>query len=276
MPAEIGSTLVWTVYTRDAAGALADATSPALSVVLPDGTVKTSAAHPTVVAITKTATGTYRATCVSSLAGRYRATASGTGVANLPFTDVADVVPADPRLIIPLTDARAALMSPADPWDRLLVARLARDFQQMRFDFLRTLAADRQQLAVGVILSGMGSDGTLGLRAIRESAGATFAQSPESAKFDGMPRSAIDAGVVDIVATPAALFESIMAFVQHRHELLVDDRAEVETPPTSGLDAILQLLRRRSGHDFGQYKPTTLARRISRRMGLLQDRKSVV
>ena len=113
MPAEIGSTLVWTVYTRDAAGALTDATSPALSVVLPDGTVKTSTAHPTVVAITKTATGTYRATCVSSLAGRYRATASGTGVANLPFTDVADVVPADPRLIIGLAAARAALDIPA-------------------------------------------------------------------------------------------------------------------------------------------------------------------
>lgn len=136
-------------------------------------------------------------------------------------------------------------------------------------EFLRTLAIDRQQHAVGVILSGMGSDGTLGLRAIRESAGATFAQSPESAKYDGMPRSAIDAGVVDIVATPAALFESIMAFLQCRHDLVVDDRAEMETPPASGLDAILQLLRRRSGHDFGQYKPTTLARRISRRMGLL-------
>ncbi len=135
-------------------------------------------------------------------------------------------------------------------------------------EFLRSLAVDRQQDAVGVILSGMGSDGTLGMRAIREGAGATFAQSPESAKFEGMPRSAIDAGVGDIIATPGALFESIMAFLQHRHELVVDDRAEVETPPTSGLDAILQLLRRRSGHDFGQYKPTTLARRISRRMGL--------
>ena len=56
MPAEIGSTLVWTVYTRDTAGVLADATSPALSVVLPDGWVKTSSAHPTVAAITKTAT----------------------------------------------------------------------------------------------------------------------------------------------------------------------------------------------------------------------------
>ncbi len=135
-------------------------------------------------------------------------------------------------------------------------------------EFLRALAVDRQQNAVGVILSGMGSDGALGLRAIREGAGATFAQAPESAKFDGMPRSAIDAGVVDIIAAPAVLFEAIMAFVQHRHELVVDERVEAETAPVSGLDAILQLLRRRSGHDFGQYKPTTLARRIARRMGL--------
>ena len=135
-------------------------------------------------------------------------------------------------------------------------------------EFLRALAVDRQQHAVGVILSGMGSDGALGLRAIREGAGATFAQAPESAKFDGMPRSAIDAGVVDIITVPSALFEAIMAFVQHRHELVVDERPEAETAPVSGLDAILQLLRRRSGHDFGQYKPTTLARRIARRMGL--------
>jgi chemotaxis methyl-accepting protein methylase len=135
-------------------------------------------------------------------------------------------------------------------------------------EFLRTLAVDRQHNAVGVILSGMGSDGTLGLRAIREGAGATLAQSPESAKSDGMPRSAIDAGVVDIIEEPAALFAAIMDFLQSRHELAVDDRTEVESPPASGLDAILQLLRRRSGHDFGQYKPTTLTRRISRRMGL--------
>mgnify|MGYP000606091626 CR=1 FL=1 len=59
-------------------------------------------------------------------------------------------------------------------------------------EFLRSLAVDRQEDAVGVILSGMGSDGTLGMRAIREGAGATFAQSPESAKFEGMPRSAIE------------------------------------------------------------------------------------
>jgi chemotaxis response regulator CheB len=68
--------------------------------------------------------------------------------------------------------------------------------------FLRALAADQQERAIGVILSGMGSDGTLGLRAIKENAGAVFVQDPASAKFDGMPRSAIDAGLADIVAPP--------------------------------------------------------------------------
>ena len=65
--------------------------------------------------------------------------------------------------------------------------------------FFRALAADQHERAIGVILSGMGSDGALGLRAIKENAGLTLVQSPDSAKFDGMPRSAIDAGLADIV-----------------------------------------------------------------------------
>jgi chemotaxis response regulator CheB len=66
--------------------------------------------------------------------------------------------------------------------------------------FFRSLADDRQDQSIGVILSGMGSDGTLGLRAIKEKAGVVFVQEPASAKFDGMPGSAVDAGLADIVA----------------------------------------------------------------------------
>lgn len=76
--------------------------------------------------------------------------------------------------------------------------------------FLRALAADRQERAIGVILSGMGSDGTLGLRTIKENAGAVFVQDPATAKFDGMPRSAIDAGLADVIAPAEELAERIV------------------------------------------------------------------
>ncbi len=81
--------------------------------------------------------------------------------------------------------------------------------------FFRSLADDQQERSVGVILSGMGSDGTLGLRAIKEKAGAVFVQAPASAKFDGMPRSAIDAGLADVVATVEELPGKIIAYLQH-------------------------------------------------------------
>ncbi|HEX8963117.1 MAG TPA: chemotaxis protein CheB, partial [Rhodocyclaceae bacterium] len=134
--------------------------------------------------------------------------------------------------------------------------------------FFRTLAADREQFAIGVILSGMGSDGTLGMRAIKDNAGLTLAQSPADAKFDGMPRSAIDAGVVDIVAPAGELPGRILAFLQHTP--LARSEAEVEAQAQSALDKILLLLRVQTGHDFSLYKKSTLYRRIERRMGIHQ------
>src|ERR1039458_6630098 len=80
--------------------------------------------------------------------------------------------------------------------------------------FLRSLAQDRQEQSIGVILSGMGSDGTLGLRAIKEKAGVALAQDPATAKFDAMPRSAVDAGLADIVAPVDELPAKILAYLQ--------------------------------------------------------------
>ena len=77
--------------------------------------------------------------------------------------------------------------------------------------FFRSLAADRGERAIGVILSGMGTDGTLGLKAIKEKAGVVLIQEPASAKFDGMPRSALDAGLADIVAPPEQLPGQLLA-----------------------------------------------------------------
>ncbi|CAN5160487.1 chemotaxis protein CheB [soil metagenome] len=135
--------------------------------------------------------------------------------------------------------------------------------------FFRSLADDLTHDSVGVVLSGMGSDGTLGLRAIKEKSGAVFVQTPESAKFDGMPRSAIDAGLADVVAPAEELAERIVGYSRH---LPHSPTAERTLAPTeqSALEKTLILLRARTGNDFSHYKKSTLYRRIERRMGLHQ------
>ncbi|WP_415229040.1 chemotaxis protein CheB [Psychromonas sp.] len=137
--------------------------------------------------------------------------------------------------------------------------------------FFRSLAADQHERAVGVILSGMGSDGTLGLRAIKENAGLSLVQSPESAKFDSMPQSAINAGLADIIAPAEGLPERIIAFLKHSPRG-VPNKFEpiVKTKSTSALEQIIIILRERSGNDFSLYKKNTIDRRIERRMGLHQ------
>ncbi|HWR02760.1 MAG TPA: chemotaxis protein CheB [Humidesulfovibrio sp.] len=135
--------------------------------------------------------------------------------------------------------------------------------------FFRALAADQKGNSVGVILSGMGSDGMLGLRAIRENAGVCFVQDPATAKFDGMPRSAMDAGLADVVASPEELPGRILAFLQHPR--LTDRPAlALDLKSQSSLEKILILLRSKTGQDFSHYKKSTIYRRIERRMGLHQ------
>ncbi len=134
--------------------------------------------------------------------------------------------------------------------------------------FFRSLADDQLDRSIGVILSGMGSDGTLGLRAIKEKAGAVFVQSPESAKFDGMPRSAIDAGLADVIAPADELPERIMAYVHHTPFIRTDQALEGKAQ--GSLEKIFILLRSHTGHDFSLYKRSTVCRRIERRMSLHQ------
>jgi two-component system CheB/CheR fusion protein len=136
--------------------------------------------------------------------------------------------------------------------------------------FLHSLADDQQERSIGVILSGMGSDGTLGLRAIKEKAGAVFVQTPASAKFDGMPRSAIEAGLADVVATAEELPGRILSYLQHLPTLASPPGPKPPDTDQSGLDKVLLLLRAQTGHDFSLYKKSTLYRRIERRMGLHQ------
>lgn len=142
--------------------------------------------------------------------------------------------------------------------------------QRLPIDFfLRSLALDQQQNAIGVILSGMGSDGTPGLRDIKEKGGLTVAQAPTSAKFDSMPRSVIDAGLADIVAPADELPRRIMAHLEHAPHPEAP-AASVDSSMRGALEKILILMRSRTGHDFSYYKKNTLYRRIERRMGIHQ------
>jgi len=137
--------------------------------------------------------------------------------------------------------------------------------------FFRSLADDQHERAVGVILSGMGFDGTIGLRAIKENAGLSLVQSPESAKFDAMPRSAINAGLADIIASAEKLPEHIMAFLNHSPRGVLNTIGmKSGLKSTSSLEKIAIILRERTGNDFSLYKENTLYRRIERRMGLHQ------
>jgi two-component system CheB/CheR fusion protein len=135
--------------------------------------------------------------------------------------------------------------------------------------FFRSLADDCQTRSIGVILSGMGSDGTLGLRAIKEKAGVVFVQAPASAKFDGMPRSAVDAGLADVVAPAEQLPGRIIEYLKHAPlEAQADPSREEKAQ--SALEKVFILLRAQTGHDFSPYKKSTIYRRVERRMGLHQ------
>ncbi|HWY31866.1 MAG TPA: chemotaxis protein CheB [Candidatus Acidoferrum sp.] len=138
--------------------------------------------------------------------------------------------------------------------------------------FLRSLAQDQQEHSVGVMLSGMGSDGTLGLRAIKAAAGVVLVQDPATAKFDSMPRSAIDAGLADMVARADELPGKILAYLQRTPQIARTEEA-LETRTQSALEKVVVLLRAHTGNDFSFYKRNTLYRRIERRMGIHQIRK---
>jgi two-component system CheB/CheR fusion protein len=136
--------------------------------------------------------------------------------------------------------------------------------------FLRSLALDQGKNAIGVVLSGTATDGTLGLAAIKGEGGITFAQDPRSAKYDGMPTSAISAGYVDFILPPEGIAQELESIRQHPYVAgsLPEHGAEGEETAETCMAQIFRLLRRATGVDFSEYKPPTIARRIQRRMAL--------
>ena len=133
--------------------------------------------------------------------------------------------------------------------------------------FLSSLARELGDKAIGVVLSGMGSDGTQGLQAIASQGGLTLAQQPESAQFDSMPRSAIAAGCVTIIALPADMPSRILS-VAGPQQATTSPSPGAADDPAAALDTILELLHQRTRHDFSSYKSNTQMRRIARRMAV--------
>ena len=144
--------------------------------------------------------------------------------------------------------------------------------QRLPIDFFfMSLAVDQQERSVGVILSGTGTDGTSGLRAIKEKGGVVFVQEPSSAKFDGMPRSAIEEGLADVISPVEALPEKIVSHLKQRLLIDMSDQDQDQAGNVlSSFDNVMILLRSQTGHDFSSYKKNTVYRRIERRMGIHQ------
>jgi two-component system, chemotaxis family, CheB/CheR fusion protein len=134
--------------------------------------------------------------------------------------------------------------------------------------FFRSLADDRHELGIGVILSGMGSDGSIGIRSIKEKNGIVMVQDPASAKYNSMPRSAIDSVLVDIIASASELPGRLIDFF--KHVPLVNSELGIEIKDQSSLEKIIILLRTHTGNDFSLYKKNTVYRRIERRMAVLK------
>lgn len=135
--------------------------------------------------------------------------------------------------------------------------------------FLHHLAEDQGGKAIAIIMSGMGTDGTLGVKAVKEHLGLAMAQEPAAARYDSMPKSAIATGLVDYVAPAQDLPAKLLAYASHASKAA----QEVDLPEratTNGPAKIFELLRRQTAHDFSLYKKNTILRRIERRMHLHQ------
>lgn len=134
--------------------------------------------------------------------------------------------------------------------------------------FFRSLAKDLGKKAIGIVLSGTGSDGTLGTRAIKEAGGMVMAQDEQSAKFDGMPRSTISTGLVDYILPPGKMPEELINFIKHP---FVDHAKQEETILSSDEDSftkVMMILRDYCGIDFSYYKENTIIRRLERRLSI--------
>ncbi len=188
----------------------------------------------------------------------------------IPVTEVKDgesiqrdhvyVIPANANMII------------EDGALRLAPRESARSRHMPIDHFLRSLADGRGEQAIAVILSGTASDGTLGCSAVKTAGGITFAQDEKSAKYGGMPHSAVDSGCIDFVLPPKGIAQELVRIGRHPYIARATPGAEDQSAPPVGeektVHALLGMLRQATGVDFAGYKQTTLQRRVKRRLVL--------
>jgi two-component system CheB/CheR fusion protein len=167
-----------------------------------------------------------------------------------------------PNRDMELLNGALRLLEPSEPRGH----RLPIDF------FFRSLAQDQRERAIGIVLSGTGSDGTLGVRAIKGEGGMIMAQDPETCEFDGMPRSAIATGLVDYEVPAAEMPARLTAYVDYAFGKS-GQLAAPSPKAESAVKKIFTLLRSQTGHDFSEYKPNTIHRQIARRMAVHQIEK---
>ncbi|MEI6269098.1 MAG: chemotaxis protein CheB [Methylococcaceae bacterium] len=136
--------------------------------------------------------------------------------------------------------------------------------------FFRSLAQDQRERAIGIVLSGTGSDGALGVRVIKGEGGIVMAQKPESTEFDAMPRNAIATGTVDFELPPAEMPAQLIAYAKLAYDKSFQTTTVSKDKSENSLQKIFILVRAQTGHDFSQYKLNTINRRIERRMAVNQ------
>lgn len=163
-----------------------------------------------------------------------------------------------PNTIMSIADRVLTL----NPRDDMYATRMTVDH------FMRSLAEDQGGRSVGVILSGTGTDGTLGLGEIQAQGGVTFAQDETTARHEGMPRSAVAAGTVDFVLPPKGIAKELVRIASNGFVVPPEHEEAEQQPqePSPAVHAIFQLMRKRTGVDFTYYRHTTIRRRIQRRM----------
>ncbi len=178
--------------------------------------------------------------------------------------DGVQVLPENVYIIPPnkdmgILDGKLQLMDPTQPHG----LRLPINY------FFKSLAQDQKDKSVGIILSGFGTDGSIGLKAIKANGGICIAQDPSTAGSDGMPNSAINTGLVDMILSPEEMPKKLLSYQKSSHNIL----KKILTPEDKTIQSLRKifiLIRNRTGQDFSQYKKSTINRRIGRRMNIHQ------
>jgi two-component system, chemotaxis family, CheB/CheR fusion protein len=189
----------------------------------------------------------------------------------IPVQQVPEVTPIEPNRIYVIPPGRN--LDAVDTHLRLTPLEHHRRDRAPIDHFFRTLASTYDGVSIGVILSGTGSDGTLGLKAIKEHGGLAIVQDPNEAEYDGMPQSAISTGLVDLILPVAEIPPSILRYVRTQPDLPAtpeDADEDVGEDTRQLLQRLFTQIRGRTGRDFSRYKRSTILRRIQRRMQLHQ------